>query len=252
MLTPLDEVRHALYSGPRASFVARRKDLAGVARSGGDRETAKLIAEMRKPTAAAHLMNLLAHADDSSLRELIELGASIRRAIAEGDDRELRSLLQGRAAAISRTVAQARAIARADGEAMSSAVDEQIVQTLRAAMASDGAAAAVRDGVLTEALDGPGFGDVSVDPAPRAADEGATRAARQARIKAAAAELQQAERELAAATKRRDSIGRDRDRLAEQLAQIEHDLAFARAEIDGLEVQRRAAATEWEAAGRPS
>ena len=145
----------------------RRKELAGAARSGGDRDGAKLIAEMRKPTAAAHLVNLLAQADDSSLGELVELGASIRTAMAKGDDREMRSLLQGRAAALAKTVAQARKVARANGESVSGAVGDQIVQTLRAAMASDEAAAAVRAGTLTDALDEPGFGGFSIESAAR-------------------------------------------------------------------------------------
>ncbi len=165
----LDDVRRSLYAGPRATFVERRKELAGAAaRSGGDRDEAKLIGEMRKPTAAAHLVNLLAQADDSSLGELVELGASIRTAMAKGDDREMRSLLQGRAAALAKTVAQARKVARANGESVSGAVGDQIVQTLRAAMASDEAAAAVRAGTLTDALDEPGFGGFSIESAARA------------------------------------------------------------------------------------
>ena len=87
----LDDVRHTLYAGPRATFVERRKELAGEARSGGDRDAAKLIGEMRKPTAAAHVVNLLAQSDDASLQDLVELGASIRRAMAEGDDPEVRA-----------------------------------------------------------------------------------------------------------------------------------------------------------------
>jgi hypothetical protein len=276
----LDDVRHALYAGPRATFVERRKELAGEARRGGDRDAAKLIGEMRKPTAAAHVVNLLAHTDDASLQDLVELGASIRRAMAEGDDPEVRALLQGRAAALSKTVAQVRKIARANGEPVSGAVGDQIAQTLRAAMASDDAAAAVRDGTLAEALDEPGFGGFSIESAARApspkpspkssgrgksqpkaepavdraaeegaAEEAAARAAARARIKSAAADVKRVEKALAATTKRRDVLGRDRDRLASQLAQVDDELAAARAEVDDLEAQLGDAAAELEAAG---
>ena len=281
----LDDVRHALYAGPRATFVERRKELAGEARRGGDRDAAKLIGEMRKPTAAAHVVNLLAQTDDASLQDLVELGASIRRAMAEGDDPEVRALLQGRAAALSKTVAQVRKIARANGEAVSGAVGDQIAQTLRAAMASDDAAAAVRDGTLAEALDEPGFGGFSIESAARApspkpspkssgrgksqpkaepavdraaeegaaeeaaAEEAAARAAARARIKSAAADVKRVEKALAASTKRRDVLGRDRDRLASQLAQVDDELAAARAEVDDLEAQLGDAAAELEAAG---
>jgi len=277
----LDDVRHALYAGPRATFVERRKELAGEARAGGDRDAAKMIGEMRKPTAAAHVVNLLAQADDSSLQDLVELGASIRRAMAEGDDPEVRALLQGRAAALSKTVAQVRKIARENGESVSGAVGDQIAQTLRAAMASDEAAAAVRNGTLAEALDEPGFGGFSIESAARApspkssgrgkaqpkaepavdraaeegaaeeaaAEEAAARAAARARVKSAAADVKRVEKALAATTKRRDVLGRDRDRLASQLAQVDDELAAARAEVDDLEAQLGDAAAELEAAG---
>jgi hypothetical protein len=272
----LDDVRLTLYSGSRATFVERRKELAGAARSGGDRDEAKLIGEMRKPTAAAHIVNLLAQADDSSLQELVELGANIRSAMAKGDDSEMRSLLQGRAAAIAKTVAQARTIARANGESVSGAVSDQIVQTLRAAMASDEAAAAVRGGTLTDALDEPGFGGFSIEsagraPRPqgsrsgkarkaqpkaavsvdRAAEEAADRAAAQAR-KSAAEDVKRAEKALAATTKRRDGLERDRDRTAAQLAKIEDELAAAQAKVHDAEVQLSDAAADLEAAGESS
>ena len=89
----LEDVRRSLYAGPRATFVERRKELAVAARTGGDRDQAKIIGQMRKPTAAAHLVNLLAQADDERLDELVELGVSIRAAMAAGDDGEMRSLL---------------------------------------------------------------------------------------------------------------------------------------------------------------
>ena len=165
----MDELRRSLYGGSRATFVERRKGLAGAARRVGDRDQAKLIEQMRKPAAAAHLLNLLAQADDSSLQQLVDLGASIRRAMADGDDQELRVLLRRRPDAIAATAAQARAVARECGESVSGAVGDQIVQTLRAAMASDEAAAAVRGGTLTDGLDEPGvegFGSESAVRAP--------------------------------------------------------------------------------------
>jgi hypothetical protein len=269
----LDDVRRTLYAGPPATFVERRKELAGDARRRGDRDEAKLIGEMRKPTAAAHLVNLLAQADDSTLRELVELGASIRAAMADGDDREMRSLLRGRAAAISKTAAQARKIARANGESVSGAVGDQIVQTLRAAMASDEAAQAVRDGTLTDALDEPGFGGFSIEPAtrapsakgagggktapkaeapvdPPAESDAAVRAAARARIKAAAADVKRAEKELAGATKRRDGLARERDHVATQLAEIDEQLVAAQADLDDVEDRLSDAAAALEAASR--
>ena len=78
----LDDARQALYAGSRTTFVERRKELAEATRRDGDREAAKLIGQMRKPSAAAHLVNQLAQADDPTLRQLIDLGASIRSSMA--------------------------------------------------------------------------------------------------------------------------------------------------------------------------
>jgi hypothetical protein len=216
-------------------------------------------------------VNLLAQADDSSLQELVELGASIRSAMAEGDDRTMRSLLRRRPAAIAKTATQAHEVARASGESVSAAVGDQIVQTLRAAMASDDAAAAVRGGTLTDALDEPGFEGFSIESTARAssptssgkrtgrrkpdadvdtaAEQAAERAAAQVRIRSAAAEVRRAEKALAVATKRRDGLERDRDRLASQLAQIDDELTAAHTEVDHVEAQLAEAVAEMEAAG---
>jgi hypothetical protein len=266
----LDDVRRELYGGSLATFVERRKELANAARSGGDRDQAKHIEKMRKPSAAVHLVNLLAQAEDSSLFELVELGESIRSAIAEGDDRTIRSLLRSRPAAIAKTAAQAQEVARASGESVSGAITDQIVQILRAAMASDDAAAAVRTGTLTDALDEPGLEAFSIESAARAplptrsgrvkaqrkpdvavdreAQQTAERPAAQARIKSAAAEVKRADKALADATKHRDGLRRDRDRLALQLAQIDAELTAVQEVVDDAEAQLTGAAAEMEAA----
>ena len=250
----LDAARRALYAGPRATFVERRQELATASRKSGDRDEAKLIAQMRKPTAAAHLVNQLAQAGDVSLRELIELGADIRRAMAAGRDAEMRSLLRGRAPALAKTMTQVKEIARASGESVTAAVGEQVVQTLRAAMASDDAADAVRGGALSDALDEPGFEGFTIESATRAplptsagrkkarpkpgvavarAEEAAAHAAAQTMIKSATADVKRAEKALAATTERREGLERDRERLAAQLAEIDEELAAAQAELDG-------------------
>ena len=164
----LDDVRRALYAGPRATFVERRKELAGAARSGGDRDGAKLIGgdaqadrsrapreparagRRQQPGGARRTRGEHPHCHGE--------GGRSRNAVAPARPRR-------RAA---KTVAQARKVARANGESVSGAVGDQIVQTFRAAMASDEAAAAVRAGTLTDALDEPGFGGFSIESAARA------------------------------------------------------------------------------------
>lgn len=270
----LDDARRELYAGPRATFVERRKELADAARRAGDPEHAKLIGKLRKPAAAAHVVNLLAQSDDAALGELVELGAKIRQAMAEGDDSQLRTLLRARSDAIAKTVAAARAVARSSGEPVSGAVGDQIVQTLRAAMSSDDAAAGVRSGTLTDPLDEPGFEGFDAPPATRAPSRRGTRtgtarsepehdaehdaerdaaresarAAARARVRSATAAVARAEQALAAITKRRDGLSRDRDRLAAELARAEAELAAEEEQVEGAAAELSAATAELETA----
>jgi hypothetical protein len=270
----LEDARRELYAGSRATFVERRKELANAARSHGDRDQAKLIAKLRKPAAAAHVVNLLAQSEDGALQELLELGARIRRAMAKGDDPELRTLLRARSDAIATTLAAAHEVARASGDPVSGAVGDQIAQTLRAAMSSDEAADAVRSGTLTDAFDEPGFegfaiGTTAKPPTPTrqrrarpkpdddgddddddaAAARDAAHAAARERLELATAAVARAEKALAAATARRDRIERDRDRLAAQLARRDAELADEQEKVDGAAAARDDAAAELDAAG---
>ena len=64
--TGADLVRDAiaeLYAGDPEVFVGRRRELAARARTAGDREAAKTIAGMGKPTRSAWIVNNLIHAD---------------------------------------------------------------------------------------------------------------------------------------------------------------------------------------------
>lgn len=165
---PLDDDLRKLYGEPRSTFLERRKELAGAARRDGDRDRATMIAALRKPSVAAYAVNLLAQTDDPALERLLELGAQVRQAFAAGEDGRMRELLQERNGAVAETSKRAREVAKENGESVSAAVNDQVVQTLRAAMAADDAADLVRRGTLTEALDEPGFAALGVGSGPRA------------------------------------------------------------------------------------
>ena len=64
--------------------------------------------------------------------------------------------------------------------------------------------------------------------------------------------VKRAEKAVAASTKRRDGLERDRERAAAQLAQIDDRLATAQTELDEVEARLNDAAAELEAAGGPS
>jgi len=202
-IEPLDDDIRGLYAEPRSTFLERRKELAGAARRDGDRDRATMIAALRKPSVAAHAVNLLAQTDDPTLERVLELGAQVRQAFAAGEDGRMRELLQERNSAVADASKRAREVAKDDGESVSAAVNDQIVQTLRAAMAADDAADLVRRGTLTEALDEPGFAALGVGSGPAASrrSEPSTRAAADPDRDAAAAP-RRTSKQRGAATKR--------------------------------------------------
>ncbi|MEO6570520.1 MAG: hypothetical protein ABIO83_03145, partial [Ilumatobacteraceae bacterium] len=215
----------------------------------------------------------LAQADDSSLQELVELGASIRQSMASGDDTATRSLLRGRAAALATTLRRAKETARVHGESVSAAVADQIARSLRAATADDDAAASARSGMLTDALDEPGFEAVEIEPTtatspPRLAtrrsppeskepagarkndDVAADRAGAESRraataaAKVAARERAEHDKALADATERRNGLAREHDRVAALLAEIDDQLSHAQAEAEEVALRVRDAFTD--------
>jgi hypothetical protein len=80
---------HRLHGLPLAQFTAARDDLAKRLRSEGDREGAKEITRLRKPTAAAWALNQVSRDDPRGVDELIVAGQRLRdgqeRLLAAGD-----------------------------------------------------------------------------------------------------------------------------------------------------------------------
>ncbi|MBO0806417.1 MAG: hypothetical protein J2P25_25490, partial [Nocardiopsaceae bacterium] len=75
---PSDRVTAAateLYGADPGAFTARRKELADEARAAGDRDAAKRITALRKPTRAAWAVNRLARADPGAPERLATLAS---------------------------------------------------------------------------------------------------------------------------------------------------------------------------------
>lgn len=148
-----DAVADELYSGPPEDFVTTRNQRVAEARKSGDKELAKRIGALRKPSLAAWLVNRLAHEHPGELTELIGLGDELRAAHADLDGRRLRELSGRKQAAVQRVADRVRAI----GANPSQAVMDQVVETLEAAVASPEAAAQVTAGRLAAAIAPAGF-----------------------------------------------------------------------------------------------
>ncbi|WP_149038293.1 hypothetical protein [Kitasatospora sp. MBT63] len=67
-------VEDELYALPVSEFTAARDGAAARARRDGDRELAARLRKLRRPTASAHAVNLLARNHRSELADLLDLG----------------------------------------------------------------------------------------------------------------------------------------------------------------------------------
>ena len=150
-----------LYALPYGEFVAARtaaaKDVSSVGITATEQRA--LAAEVRalpKPSVAAWAVNMLAAHHPEILRELAELGASMQDAQAALDAAALRRLAQQRRRLLAGAVTTAGALAAQHGRAISATVAAEVEQTLRAATADPGAAAAVQSGRLLRALSADG------------------------------------------------------------------------------------------------
>ena len=153
-----EDVADELYALPPEEFIAARREREAQARAAGDRALAKEIAALAKPSTAAWVGNLLAREKREEIEGLVDLGDLLREAQEKLDGEELRALDVQRRRLIAALARQGRALANAHGHPVSTAVADQVEETLRAALADPDAAAALVAGRLTSALSYSGLG----------------------------------------------------------------------------------------------
>jgi hypothetical protein len=158
-----------LYSAPPQEFTQRRKELAAAARAAGDRETARRITALRKPTRAAWIVNHLARAEPGTAASLADLAAGLRAATDARDGRRLRDLSARRRTLIDSLTDQAFSLA--DLADPPPALREEVTATLAAALADPEVAGALAAGTLTRAAAWSGFGVAAQLPPGRAGGE---------------------------------------------------------------------------------
>ena len=149
-----------LFGAEPEEFLRRRAGLAAAARKAGDRDAAKQIAGLRKPTRAAYLINRLARTDPDRVGSLLDLGVELRRAERSVDAAQLRELTARRRRLVEDLAGRVFDIAGADSPTAS--IRDEVVSTLNAALADDAVAEHVRDGTLVRGAQWAGFGFGSV------------------------------------------------------------------------------------------
>ena len=290
MAPSTDELIRRLYEAPPENFVAGRAQAVADARRAGDKDAAKRLAALRKPTVAAWLVNLLALRRPDLIEDLVELATALRQAQRSLKGDELRELSTQRRQVVSALVRAAQQLAVEDDPALKGAKlpMAEVEATLTAALAEPQIAEQVRTGRLVKAATYAGFGEVprprlrlvtadsSEEPAeeeeepedeePRrvsAIDERRRRAEEKARAERAE-KRRELKRQLTAArsadAKARTALERAEeaernashavDELEEQIAELERQRIVAQAEVSRRKLARRSAERDASAARR--
>ncbi|MFD1521306.1 hypothetical protein ACFSJD_27655, partial [Pseudonocardia yunnanensis] len=201
----LDAVAENLYGVLPDDFIAERDAAAARARERGDRELAKAIGRLRRPTRAAWLANLLARHRREQLDGLLALATGLADAQRTLDGAALRRLSSTRHQLVAAMAREAGRLAMEAGDPAAESVLRELQGILDAALARPEIAEQVRSGRLTRTLSYTGFGpeadpDARPMPAVREVPAPATTSSPQApalAVEADPAEIERAERERA-------------------------------------------------------
>ena len=180
---PLGAVVAELYALLPSDFTAARNSRAAEAAQSGNKDLARRIKALPKPSTAAWLVNLLADRRRDELNEVLELGAALREAQEDLDRKQLRRLSTERQRLLRAIIRQARETAAELGHPVSDGLAAEAEQTLWAAMTDAGAADAVASGQLVRSLSASGWEQVDLDGAvadPESVTHGSARPARPA------------------------------------------------------------------------
>lgn len=242
-------VADELYGLPLAEFTpardAKARELKGT-------PLAAQVKALRKPSTAAWVIDLLVRLETEQVEQMLAVGDALRSAQAGLHAAQLRALTTQRRQLTAAITVRARALARERGLRVTDAVAEQVETTLTAAMVDEGAAAAVRSGLLVSSLVATGFTPLDAAgavAAPEALGYAAAPAPRELRAVPPAtkpdkrvAAREAAERELAdarAAAQEADAArgrtGRRRGELQARALQVQAELEDLRRRISDLE-----------------
>lgn len=118
-----------LYAAPPEEFVAHRNELAKALRQDGKTDEAAKVAGLRKPVAAAWVVNRLARDEREKIRALIRATESVKAGRKDADTRFRE--------AVDALTSAARSVVDGAGRQPSETVLRDVATTLRAAAATD-------------------------------------------------------------------------------------------------------------------
>ncbi|MFU8948038.1 hypothetical protein ACLRGF_15050 [Mycetocola zhadangensis] len=275
----LESVGAELYSSPLAEFVRARTAAVSEAREQGDKDLAREIGKLPKPSTGAWLANLLVVERRDDLEDIVALGKELRAAEENLDPQELRQLGRTRQKLIASVSRSAADLGAKAGSKPSAAAVHELEQTLHAALADEGAANAVLTGVLVRGLTSNGVEPVDLAEALAVDAPSAGRASKRTskpRLRAvdttaAERDIDEAKRKLRDAEDRADDaidavetlrkqlkdvtpelerLTEERRSLKSRLAEVEEELAARSSENDKLTAELAAARSDSDVAER--
>ncbi len=245
-------VARELYGLPAGEFIDARNAHSKRARSAGEKDAAREVLALRKPTTAAWLVNQLTRTAHEEVRLLLDLGAELRAGMSDVDAGELRLLTRRRYQLVSALVQRAGEMSISHGRRVSDEVLGAVRTTLEATLADAESASLVASGCLTDGLQVSGFGfggssDVagaldpalSVDTSNPVADLGERRRLRDEQVTRAAADVASADaaareshERLEEVQARLDEVDEQRAEAARVVQRLERELAQATAALE--------------------
>lgn len=156
--TETDKIAGELYLVPPAGFVAARDELVRQSHAAGDRELARELRSLRRPTLSAWLVNLLARHERAPMERLLAVGRELRDAQTRLDTAQLRRLAGLREHMIADLLDRGRRRAAEAGMQPSDAVLSEVEATLKAALIDLAASSTVLSGRLVRPMSHSGFG----------------------------------------------------------------------------------------------
>jgi hypothetical protein len=243
-----------LYGLPVDAFVTTRDELARTLREQGDRDRAKEVKGLPKPTIAAWAVNQLARREKMNVRSLLSAGERLKAAQQEllerGSPESLERARQDERKAIGALTEAARKLLEEAGEKPSQSTLDRVDETLHAAALDPELADQVRQGRLARETRATGFGFGSIEvPSPAKGRGRATKEAPPRRTKqreAAEAKQQAAEERVREADRALREAERAADEQRRALQRAERELASRRSELETSEaaLERARAALE--------
>ncbi|MFD5322031.1 hypothetical protein [Streptomyces sp. NPDC127098] len=236
----LDDVPDELYGLAPEEFTARRDAAAASARRAGDRELARRVKALRRPTLAAWASNLLVRVHADEKERFLALGEALRQAQEQLDADRLRELLAQRHTLVAALAEQAADAAAEAGHRLGEAARRDVEGTLLAALADPEAARAWSAGHLTHPLRAPADlptitaegRATTTHPRKRKPDQAARRAAEREAERAAEREARAGRAARETAEKRLAEARRHVDELSTALERARDDLRRAEREAE--------------------